>query len=228
MSTGPRIPAWSYSSIKTFETCPRKYQAEKVTKEVPFTDSTATMYGKEVHSAAELFIQNGAPVPPRFAYLMPYLNKLNDLPGDKHCELKLGIKRVDGRLATCDFFDPDVWFRGIADLAIVNGPKGRVVDYKTGANSRYADMRQLALMAACLFLKFQELETVKAALLFVVAEDIITAEFKREESLNIIAEMNALLTQREEAYKTDVWNTRPNGLCNKWCNVLSCPHNGRR
>ena len=42
---------WSYSGIKLYDTCPRKYQSEKVTKEVPFKDTTATLYGKEIHTA---------------------------------------------------------------------------------------------------------------------------------------------------------------------------------
>ena len=63
-----KIPPWSYSALKTYETCPRKYQAEKVTKEVPFTQTDATIYGTELHLAAEEYIRDGKPIDPRFDF----------------------------------------------------------------------------------------------------------------------------------------------------------------
>ena len=87
-------PAWSYSSITLFKTCPRKYEAEKITKEVKFTDSEATIYGKELHLAAEEFIRDDKPVPDRFKFIVPALQKLKDLPGEKLCEQKFEIGRA--------------------------------------------------------------------------------------------------------------------------------------
>ena len=218
--------AWSYSGIKTYETCPLKYCAEKVTKEIPFTDTEATIYGKELHTACEEFIRDGKPLDPRFGWMLPTLERLNHIEGEKFCELKMGIKKVDGRLEACDFFDPKVWMRGIADLVIVNGSVGYCCDYKTGKSSRYADSRQLALMAACMFLKFPELQKIKASLLFVVAGDLVKSEYTRDNAFNIFADLHGLLEQREASYKLDVWNARPNGLCSKYCAVTRCPHNG--
>jgi CRISPR/Cas system-associated exonuclease Cas4 (RecB family) len=220
------IPAWSYSSLKLYETCPRKYQAEKVTKEVKFTDTDATIYGKELHSAAEEYIRDGKPIDPRFSFIQPYMDKLAAINGEKHCEMKLGVKKNDGRLVACDFFDPDVWFRGVADLVILDGDKAYVIDYKTGKSAKYADTRQLALMAAALFLKYPEIKKIKTSLLFVVSKDFIKEDFKADWGLSIFSELNGLLETREASYNNDVWNPRPNGLCKKWCSVASCPHSG--
>lgn len=221
-----KTPAWSYSALKLFETCPRKYEAERVTKEVPYTETEATVYGTELHKAAEDFIRDGVPIPERFSFVQPYLDKLAAYPGEKFCEIKLGVKREDGRLVACDFKDPDVWFRGIADLVIVDGTRAWVVDYKTGKSARYADIRQLALMAAALFLKYPELEKIKTSLLFVVCKDFVKKDFQAEYGLSIFSELSGLLQAREEAYESNVWNPRPNGLCRKWCPVTSCPHQG--
>jgi len=218
--------AWSYSGIKLFETCPKKYEAEKITKEVKFTDSEATLYGKSLHLAAEEYIRDGKELPGQFAFIKPYLDKLVAIPGEKHCELKLGVKKDDGRLVACDFFDSSVWFRGIADLVIIDGAKGWIVDYKTGKSAKYADTRQLALMAAALFLKYPELEKIKASLLFVVSKEFIRAEYEAERGLDIFGELADLLTQREVSYNTGVFNPKQNGLCKKWCPVTSCPHQG--
>lgn len=221
-----KIPPWSYSSIKLFETCPRKYEGERVTKEVPFTESEATIYGTELHLAAEEYIRDGKPIDPRFGFIQSYLDKLVDYPGTKHCEMKLGVKKKDGRLEACDFFDSEVWFRGVADLVIIDGNRAWVLDYKTGKSAKYADTRQLALMAAALFLKFEELEKIKTSLLFVVSKEFIRENFHRDFGLSIFSELDGLLTHRETAYNTNTWNPRPNGLCKKWCKVMSCPHNG--
>lgn len=221
------IPPWSYSALKLFETCPRKYQAERVTKEVAYSDTEATIYGKEVHKCAEDFL-NGtiSSIPPKFSFIEPYLLRLQAFPGEKFCEMELGVKKKDGRLVACGFKDPEVWFRGIADLVIINGDMGWVVDYKTGKSAKYADPRQLALMAACLFLKYPQLKKLKTSLLFVVSKDFIKEDFHAEFGLSIFSELDGLLKHREMAYTTDTWNPRPNGLCRRWCSVTSCPHNG--
>ena len=218
-------PAWSYSALKTFETCPRKYQAEKVTKEVPFVQGEQAIYGEQLHKAAEEYIRDGTPIPQRFIFVKEYLDKLKAYRGEKFCEMKLGVKKVDGRLEACDYYDPEVWFRGIADLVVINGTRARILDYKTG-ETKYADLRQLALMAAALFLKYPELEKIKTMLLFVVKNDHRKQDFSAEYGLSIFSELHGLLSALEEAYKSDVWNPRPNGLCRKWCNVTSCPHQG--
>ena len=217
---------WSYSSLKLFEQCPRRYQAEKVTKEVPFTQNEAALYGEQLHKAAEEYIRDGKPIDPRFDFIQPYLDKLNAIEGVKFCELKLGVKRSDGRLVACDFFDPEVWFRGVADLVIIDGDRAWVVDFKSGKSAKYADTRQLALMAAALFLKYPEVKKIKTSLLFVVSKEFIKEDFEKEYGLSVFSELNGLLTARDAAYASDVWIPRPNGLCRKWCPVKTCPHCG--
>lgn len=221
-----KLPAWSYSSIKLFDTCPRKYEAERITKEVPFTDTVATIYGKEFHLACEEYIRDDKPLDPRFHWMESKLQTLKNMPGEKHCELKVGVKKEDGKLVACDFFDKDVWFRGVADLVVLNGTTGFVLDYKTSKSSKYADLKQIALMAAALFLMFPQLEKIRGALLFAIAEDLVRADYTRENALNIFADLHETLSLREVSYYTNVFNAKPNGLCRKWCGVLSCPHNG--
>ena len=217
---------WSYSSLKLFEQCARRYYEEKVIKSVPFTETEATIYGTELHKAAEEYIRDGKEIDPRFAFIKPYLDKLNAIEGTKHCEMKLGVKRVDGKLIPCDFFDKEVWFRGVADLVILDGDMAWVIDYKSSKSARYADIRQLALMAAALFLKYPEIKKIKTSLLFVVSKEFIKEDFKKDFGLSIFAELNGLLTVRDKAYETNVWNPRPNGLCRRFCPIKTCPHCG--
>ena len=222
-----KIPAWSFSSIKLYDTCPKKYESERVTKEVGYQETEATLYGTELHLAAEEYIRDGKEIDPRFKFIKPYLDKLNAIPGEKLCEIKLGVKKHEGRLVACDFFDDDVWFRGVADLVILDGDKAWIVDYKSGKSAKYADIKQLALMAAAMFLKHPEIKKIKTSLLFVVSKEFIKEDFVKEWGLEIFSKYDELLTQREMAYTSGVFNAKPNGLCRQWCGTLSCAHNGK-
>ena len=87
-------PPWSYSSITLFKTCPLKYQAERVTKEVQFRNTEATLYGKAVHTAAEEYVRDGKPIDPKYQFIEPVLLGLKAIRGEKHCELKIGRAHV--------------------------------------------------------------------------------------------------------------------------------------
>jgi hypothetical protein len=157
---------WSYSSIKTFDQCPKKYYHLKVAKDVKDTGSDATVYGQEVHKAAEDYIKFGTPIPAKFKFIEPTVASLNNIPGEKHTELRLGIKKTDAGYEPCGFFDKDVWWRGIADLLIVDRGRGWLVDYKTSKSAKYADTMQLDLLAGAAFLHFPQLKRIKSALAY--------------------------------------------------------------
>ena len=60
---------WSFSSLKTFQQCPKKYYHLKVAKDVKDTTGEAALYGTEMHLAAEEYIRDGKDLPPKFEYL---------------------------------------------------------------------------------------------------------------------------------------------------------------
>ena len=143
------MAAWSYSSITLFDQCPKKYYHLKVAKDIVEKDSEQIIYGKEVHLAAEEYIRDDKPIPEKFAYIKPMLDKLRAIPGEKLCENKLAVKlTTDGRLVPCEFFDKDTYWRGVADLIILDreNQEARVIDYKTGSSAKYADTKQLKLL----------------------------------------------------------------------------------
>lgn len=218
--------AWSYSSVKTFDQCPKKYYHLRVKKDFKDEDSTATIYGKELHTAAEEFIRDGKPIPAKFAFLTPTLEALRKIEGEKHCEIKLGIAKRNGKFVPCDFFAKDVWWRGIADLLIINEDKNTayLVDYKTSKNAKYADTKQLDLLAGAVFTHFPEVFTIKSALLFVVSEEIVKKEHEFMMKSSYLNCMEPELVRLEAALKNDVWNPVSGPLC-KFCPVTECSHN---
>jgi hypothetical protein len=220
------IPAWSYSSIKTFDQCPKKYHHLRILKDFKDEDSTATIYGKELHKAAEDYIKDGTPIPPRFSFVADVLGALQKIEGEKHCEIKMGVAKRNGKFVSCDFFAKDVWWRGIADLLIINEEKrtAYLVDYKTSKNAKYADTKQLDLMAGAVFTHYPKIVEIKSALLFVVSNEMVK---KKHEYIMQSSYMNCMepeLNRLEAAIKTNVWNPNSGPLC-KFCPVTSCAHN---
>jgi len=215
--------AWSFSALKTFETCPRKYHAEKVEKLYPFEETEHTIYGKKVHLAAEKYIRDGEPLPKGMEQFKPALDALNNIPGDKHCELEMAL--TADRKPT-DFKGDDVWVRGIADLVIINGDRARVVDYKTGS-AKYPDKKQLELMALMVFEYFPEVTQVKAALAFLLHDVVVKGKYNRKEADKLWQRWDQRTAILDAAFENDNWPPNPNGLCRKWCPVVTCEFNGR-
>jgi hypothetical protein len=201
----------------------------RVVKDIKEPASEQINYGKELHLAAEKYIRDSTPLPPQFEYMQDMLDKLNKVKGEKLCEFKMGIKYKDGKYTACDFFDKDVYWRGIADLIIVDREKqeARIVDYKTGKSSKYADTKQLKLLAGAVFTHFPEIRVIKAGLLFVVPKEFIKDEYNYLHRTAYFAQFRPLVEQLEACHTNDVWNPKRNFSCKAWCPVMSCSHNGR-
>lgn len=219
------IAPWSFSRIKAFEQCPKKFYHLKIAKNYREPETEAMHYGTVVHEAAEKYIRDGEPLPKQFEYMEPTLKVLLSMKGEKLCEYEMGLTE---NLEPCAFDAEDVWFRGIADLIIINRENkvAKVLDYKTGKSAKYADKGQLELMALATFKHFPEIETVRAGLLFVVANKFITDEYYKNEEQKLWRKWLFDYGRMEKAYKNDVWNAHPSGLCRRHCVVTECPHNG--
>lgn len=220
------MTTWSYSSLKTFEQCAKKYYHLKVLKDVKDVGSEATIYGNEAHKAAEDYVSAGTPLPARFSYMQKTLDALLAIPGEKHCELKLGVELSDTGYLPCEFFGEEVWWRGIADLLIINGDTGYLVDYKTSKNAKYADTKQLDILAAAVFTRFPELRKLKSALAFVVSNEFVKKEHTSDLRKSYFATFTPELDRLSVAEDTGVWNANSGPLC-KFCPVTTCEHNRR-
>ena len=215
---------WSYSSLTLFQQCPRKYFHLRVLKDVVEPESPAMLYGTQVHEAAELYVKDGTEIPEKFAFIKPVLDTLIATPGTKLCEYKMGLTKDK---KPCDFFDKDVWFRGVADLLILNGSTAYVVDYKTGKSAQYADKKQLELMALAVFKHFPVIERVKAGLVFLVSEEFVREQYNVDIQDERWAMWDSEIKRIEDAIENDTWNPKQNFTCKKFCLIEHCEHNGK-
>jgi CRISPR/Cas system-associated exonuclease Cas4 (RecB family) len=217
---------WSYSKLKAFETCPKQFYHVKVLKQYPQKETDAMRYGTDVHLACEEYIRDDKPLPKKYAYCQPILDALRKKDGVKLCEYELGVTE---QMEPCGFKDEDVWFRGIADLLIIDRDNklAWVIDYKTGKSAKYADTNQLDLMALAVFRHFPDIDRVRGGLVFLVANKLIKKTVHRDDAMNLWGQYLDRQNQMTIASDNDVWNAHPSGLCYRHCDVLECAHNGR-
>ena len=217
---------WSYSSLKTFEQCPKKYYHLRIAKDVKDEGSKATLYGQELHKAAEDFLKKDKELSPKFKFIQETVDAIKSIPGDKHCEMKLGVKQTGAGYEPCGFFDKNVWWRGVADVVITQDTLAFSIDYKTSKNAKYADLKQLDVVAAALFTHFPQITKIKSALAFVVSNEFIHKEHFAEKRDSYFESFNPLLDRLANAEETGVWNPNTGPLC-RFCPVTTCEHNRR-
>lgn len=212
----------SYSAVKDYTGCRRRYHEVRILKKFKQGDTEATLYGTAVHKAFEDFVQRGIPLPPQFERFSSYVEPLAGLGGTTLCEHKMGLRRD---LSPCEFFAPDVWFRGIPDFLHLNEARtvARVADYKTGKSARFADPGQIALMAAMVMQHYPTVQKVKGMLMFVVAKQMIPCEFTRAELPDILSKWAGEANMIEEQADTGVWNPTSGPLC-RFCPVATCEY----
>lgn len=218
-----RQTAWSYSRLDGFETCPKKFWHLNVRKDVPFEETEAMRYGKLVHKALEHRVGKNKPLPLNMRYLEKYAAALSGATGEKLTEQQLAI---DASFEPCDWFSKETWCRAIVDLAIVNGPKAVIFDYKTGKIKD--DFTQLRLAAVLLMLHMPEIQKVDLAYLWTKEKKITRYEstLTRDDIKNVVLELMPRIKKYERAHRTESFPARPGFLCKKYCPVVACPHHG--
>jgi CRISPR/Cas system-associated exonuclease Cas4 (RecB family) len=210
---------WSYSGLKDFVNCPRQYNEVKVLKRYEKKATVEMRYGTQVHSALEDYVKEGKPLAKNYEHFAKQLDPLRDMEGVKYPEYRMALTI---NRQPCTFGAKDYWVRGFADLVVVDGDQGYIVDYKTGSN-KYPDPKQLQLMALMGFEYFPEVTHFKAGLLFVAHNDFVTSEYQREKIDKYWDDFAPQLKRLQLSYENGVWQENPTPLCG-WCPVSDCTH----
>jgi hypothetical protein len=210
---------WSYSSLSLYQQCPKKYYHLKVAKDIKEPLSEAITFGNTIHKVAEEYVARGIPVPEKYKEIEPALESIRNMQGEKLCENKLGLT---ADLKPCGFFDKGVWWRGIADIIILQGDKALTIDYKTGKSSKYADLKQLEVLSLAIFKHFPQVKKVKAGLMFLFADDFVKADYHSDTQDELWGSWVSDVGQLQSSVENKVWNAKPNFTCRGWCPVVSC------
>jgi hypothetical protein len=214
--------AWSFSALKNFETCPRRYYAYNVSKEVKEREGPAIQEGHRVHSAFDARIKDGTGLPLGLGMHEGMLAKLISAPGSTHAEQKLGLTSEFKPVA---FFGRNVWFRTVIDAAKVNGEQAHIFDWKTGKPDD--DTTQLRLGAATIFAHAPTVQRVRGALIFVNHDHTEKEDYVRDDLPEIWGDVLPRVRKLVEARQQQHYPPKPGGLCKRYCDVVSCPYHGK-
>ena len=214
-------PKWSFSALKQYINCPQNYYRARVTQEFKTNDTTYTIYGKEVHKVIENFLLRNTPIPAHYRDVLQHVPAIAALlPSRRYVEHGMALT-LEG--LPCAFDGPDYWVRGIADLLALDDTSAWIIDWKTGS-PRYADTKQLKLMALLTFAHFPTVNRVNSLLYFTKDNSQVYApEFTRYDIDDLWKQFFPDLALLEMSFAYNNWPMKPSGLC-KFCPVSSCAH----
>jgi CRISPR/Cas system-associated exonuclease Cas4 (RecB family) len=209
---------FSYSGLKDYLNCPKQYYEVKVTNNYTKSVSKEMMFGSHVHKALEDYARDKIPLPSQYEIYRPTVDAILGIGGDVYLEQRMA---VDTDMQPCAWTADSYWFRGIVDLMVVRDNEAFIIDYKTGSD-KYADPKQLKLMALLTYAHHPQVETIKAGLLFLTRRSFVPEEYTRKTPLWDAFDQD--VKRLESSYANNDWPTNPTGLC-RYCPVKSCEHN---
>jgi len=214
--------AWSYSQLKNWETCPKRYFHYNVAKDVVEPESAQLKEGNALHAAFEARVKSNTELPLGFTHHEALLASIINAPGVVYAEQKLAMT---SSFTPTAFFSKTAWLRSVLDCTKVNETTATTLDWKTGKPSH--DMTQMQLAAATLFCHQPKVNRVKVALVFVNHDEVESGEFVREDLPEIWGEILPRVKLVEQARAKQEYPPKPSGLCKRYCAVVSCPYHGR-
>lgn len=204
----------SYSSLSTFEQCPRKWEAQYKNKiKAPQTDSQK--WGERVHKALELRVKDGSELPvgmTQWEWVGAFTDGLPEVV-EVFTEKKVGLDR---ELREAEFFGKTVWLRGVMDLTLRVKDQAVIWDYKTGKPG--FDESQLRLSAAVAFQMWPQVQRVETRFIWLQTNKAPKTVYERENVKVIWAEFMPRFKRVEEATQ---FPPKPSALCG-WCHVKTC------
>ena len=206
--------AWSYSALTAYETCPRRFQLTRVTKQVVEPQTEATIWGNKVHKALELFAKGEKPMPPDLQKYERYVKKILSYEGKRVVEERVAL---DKNFRPTKWMAKDVWVRGIIDIGVVGSEKAYLLDWKTG--KRRPDSNQLKLFAGLAFAIYPWVNKVTTGFIWLKSAEFDKGVFTREQLPEIWNEFFPRLDRLAVSYRDDKWTPKPSGLCKNWCPV---------
>ena len=179
------IPAWSHSTLKTFETCAYKSYIAKV-KRVHEDYGPAAKRGLDIHKLAEDYVQGKLTnLPEELEKFKKEFEKIreNFLEGKVEVEGDWGFT-IDWE--PCEWMAPDVWARVKLDVIVQETEtSARVIDHKTGRmfGNEISHAHQALTYAIASFFRFPQLEHVQTELWYLDHGEITSQAYTRDEAM---------------------------------------------
>ena len=202
--------AHSFSAIKLYENCPKRYYHQRVTKEVQDTGGEASRYGERIHEFLEQRLVNDTKLPQeveKYEVLCQTIEKMAR-GGELHAERQLTLTED---LTPTSWFADDAWLRSILDVLILKEDTAIVLDWKTG--KRRPDFTQLEMFALQVWKHFPEVVNIKTTFVWLKEMKMDSEEFSRDQSSEMWQNLLARINRIYKSAETENWPAKPSGLC---------------
>tara|TARA_Y100000361_G_scaffold104242_1_gene93970 strand:+ start:1506 stop:2261 length:756 start_codon:yes stop_codon:yes gene_type:complete len=210
------IPAWSHSTLKTFETCAYRSYIAKV-KRIQEDFGPAAKRGSEIHEKAEHYVEGTlGELPPELKKFEQQFKELKELYAQAKVELE-GEWGFTVDWEPCGWLEPVTWGRIKLD-AIVHetDTSARVIDYKTGKKfgNEISHSQQALTYAIGTFFRYPELQHVQTELWYLDQNETTVQAYTRDEAMLFMPKLH----QRAVAMTTATsFPPNPSNYNCKWC-----------
>ncbi len=215
--------SWSYTNLRDFETCPRKWAEAKFYRRYKDEVSEAGEWGFRAHEQlAALLTQKEEPkeIPPSLKSVERIVRELRSIPYRlRFVESKWAFDK--DMVLLKDFFDRSAWFRAVLDAGYVmeNCKDAVIVDWKTG-KPKDDDSQLMVFAKALISVVPYPIERVHAGYAWLQTGKLTRATFTRDEIERWWEnDLMVRVARMELACREEDFPARPCGLCGKWCPV---------
>ena len=208
--------AHSYTAIKQYNSCPKRYYHQRITKEVKDQPGAATVYGERVHKQLEDYLKAPAnALPAESAALKPLCDMFTEQVQGSGQILVEQEYTLNSNLEPTNWFAPDAWLRFKLDVLVVRDNNTAIVaDWKTG--KRRPDFDQLEMFAVAVFKFWPEVTKVSSLFIWTKENAIDKEIYRREHEDAMWTKLMTNIHRIEKSLETDNWPAKPSGLC-KFC-----------
>jgi hypothetical protein len=206
--------AHSFSALKMYENCPKRYYHQRITKEVKDSVGEATLYGERVHKHLEDYLKTGAALPDDSVKLQPLCDTFRTSAGDGGFFVEQEYT-LNKDLQETGWWDADAWLRFKLDVLVVRDNGTAIVaDWKTG--KRRPDFDQLEMFALAVFSFWPAVNKVTSVFVWTKENAMDKETYKREHIDDMWTRLLTRINRVEKSLETDVWPAKPSGLC-RYC-----------
>jgi CRISPR/Cas system-associated exonuclease Cas4 (RecB family) len=222
----PKQPfSFTWSKIKNFETCPRRYYEIDVNKNFK-EESPQLDYGFEMHEAAAKRVSQNKPLPEKFKMLEKWIQKFTKDSDDPAVGIQTELKlSIDKQMNPCSWFDKKTYMRGVIDFLKIRKKVALAVDWKSGEPKD--DLIQLGLFAQLVFSHYNWIEAIRTMYVWTKTDDSTEETLYRKDMGDLWGEINPRVRALERAHQLDDFPPKKSGLCKQYCPVTTCEFNGQ-
>lgn len=203
--------AHSYSSLKTFENCPKNFYHQRIAKDIKDAGGEASLYGDRIHKQLDERLRFQKELPSESAAYEPLCKGFEKLPGRLLSEQEMTLNQD---LVPTGWWDADAWLRSKIDVLVMHKADALVADWKTG--KRRPDTAQLELFALQVFKHYPEIARVRTTFVWLKEMKLDTQTYTRLDAPAMWQRIMGKISRIEQADKVGVWPAKPSGLC-PWC-----------